>query len=176
MTVSDHEAGTKPLNLAVCGAGRWGQTLIRNIASLPGVKLAAVISARADIPADITHGAPVFADWRQAAARTEIDGVLLALPPDRQPEIAEQIIENGLPVFLEKPLALDNNSAARITRAADVRGFVGLVDHLHLFAPEFQELVRQVRRQGTVRANQVRIGQSRARPGVLAGLLGLGAT
>lgn len=152
MTLSPQAADEKPLNLAVCGAGRWGQTLMRNINVLPGLNLAAVISTRADIPSEITLNAPVFGDWQGAADRKKLDGILLALPPDRQPEFAEKIIEYGLPVFLEKPLALDKSAALRIARMAENIGFVGLVDHLHLFAPEFQELVRQVCRRGAVRA------------------------
>lgn len=152
MTVSSHTADAQPLNLAVCGAGRWGLTLMRNIHALSDVNLAAVISTRTDIPAEITQGAPVFGDWRDAASRTKLDGVLLALPPDRQPDIAERIIGYGLPVFLEKPLALDVGAAARLARAAGNSGFVGLVDHIHLFTPEFQELLNQLRSQGAARA------------------------
>jgi predicted dehydrogenase len=77
---------------------------------------------------------------------------VLALPPDRQAAVAEEIVEAGLPLLLEKPLALDYEAALRILTAADNFGFIGLVDHLHLFAPEFQELVRQVRHRGVVRA------------------------
>jgi predicted dehydrogenase len=152
MTVSSEPADTAPLKLAVCGSGRWGQTLMRNITAAPDLELAAIISTRSSIPDEITHGAPVFGDWRTAVSRMNLDGILLALPPDRQPVIAEQIMQSGLPLFLEKPLALNDEAANRLVEAARNWGFVGLVDHLHLFAPEFQELVRQVRSRGAVRA------------------------
>ncbi len=61
-------------------------------------------------------------------------------------------MKGGLPLFLEKPLALDNESANRLMQVARMQGFVGVVDHLHLFAPEFQEIVRQGRTRGAVRA------------------------
>ena len=145
-------AETRPLKLAVCGAGRWGQVMMRNIASSQDLVLAAVISSRAAFPNDISFGAPVFRDWRAANSRQDLDGIVLALPPDRQPAIAQEIIEAGLPLFLEKPLALSNEAAARLVKAANTFGFVGLVDHLHLFSPEFGELVRQVRNRGRARA------------------------
>lgn len=152
MTVSSERAEIRPLKLAVCGSGRWGQTLMRNITAAPDLELAAVISTRSSIPDEITHGAPVFGDWRMAVSRMNLDGIALALPPDRQPVVAEEIMKIGMPLFLEKPLALNVEAAERLVQAAGNWGFVGLVDHLHLFAPEFQELVRQVRSRGAVRA------------------------
>lgn len=156
MTVSSEPAdtgplaATGPLKLAVCGSGRWARTLMRNIAAAPDLELAAVISARATIPEDVTHGAPVFGDWRMAASSMDLDGIMLALSPEHQPAVAEKIMASGLPLFLEKPLALNNEAAERLVQAAGDSGFVGLVDHLHLFAPEFRELVRQVRNRGAV--------------------------
>lgn len=150
MTVSTTSADPAPLRLAVCGSGRWGQVLMRNIAAFPDLELAAVISSRHVLSDGITLGAPVFADWQAANSRMNLDGIVLALSPDRQPAIAVEIIEAGIPLFLEKPLALDNEAARRLVKAADEFGFVGLVDHLHLLTPEFQELVRQVRYRGAV--------------------------
>lgn len=152
MTVSATAADPRPLRLAVYGAGRWGQVLMRNIVAFPDLELAAVISSKTDLSDAMTLGAPVFDDWRIANSRMKLDGIVLALPPDRQPEIAEEIIKSGLPLFLEKPLALNNDAALSLVKVADASGFVGLVDHLHLLTPEFQELTRQVRHRGTVGA------------------------
>lgn len=152
MSASSETVGTGRLKLAVCGSGRWAQTLMRNIAAAPDLELAAVIGARLSDRKDVTHGAPVFDDWQMAVARIDLDGILLALPPDRQPDIAEKIMKSGIPLFLEKPLALNDAATKRLVQTAREYGFVGLVDHLHLFAPEFQELVRQARSRGAIRA------------------------
>lgn len=152
MTGVTSSADARPLKLAVCGSGRWGQVMMRNIASSPDLALAAVVSSRPTLPDSLSFGAPVFPDWRAAHSRVGLDGIVLALPPDRQAELASDIIEAGLPLFMEKPLALSNDAARRLVYAADTFGFVGLVDHLHLFSPEFRELVRQVRNRGDARA------------------------
>ena len=111
---------------------------MRNIASSPDLVLAAIVSSRPGLPDSLSFGAPVFADWRAAHSRVGLDGIVLALPPDCQAEIASDIIEAGLPLFMEKPLALSNAAVQRLIQAADTFGFVGLVDHLHLFSPEFR--------------------------------------
>ena len=152
MTGVTSSADARPLKLAVCGSGRWGQVIVRNIASSPDLMLAAIVSSRPTLPGSMSLGAPVFPDWRAAHSRVGLDGIVLALPPDRQAEIASDIIEAGIPLFMEKPLALSNDAVQRLIHAADRFGFVGLVDHLHLFSPEFRELVRQVRSRGDVRA------------------------
>ena len=100
----------------------------------------------------MTLGVPVFANWQAASSTIKLDGIVLALSPDRQPVIAEEIIAAGLLLFLVKPLALNNEAALSLVKAAADFGIVGLVDHLHLRSPEFQELVRQVRHRGTVGA------------------------
>jgi len=152
MTVSTTSDDLRPLRLAVYGVGRWGRVLMRNIAAFPDLELAAVISSKPHLSDAMTLGVPVFANWQAASSRIKLDGIVLALSPDRQPVIAAEIIAAGLPLFLEKPLALNNEAALSLVKAAADFGFVGLVDHLHLRSPEFQELVRQVRHRGTVGA------------------------
>ena len=151
MTLSSKSDNRRPLKMAVCGSGRWGRTLMSNIVALPNLELAAVISARTSLPPTLTLGAPVFDDWQTAAENVDLDGILLALPPARQPTVAEQIIKSGIPLFLEKPLALKDEAANRLARIAEDQGFIGLVDHLHLFAPEFRKLVRVARSRGEIR-------------------------
>ena len=151
MTPAVTPTGSEILNLAVIGAGRWGRTLIRTIGLMPDLRLAAVISS-SSVVAEIEAGVPVFTDWREAVQTVPVDGIVLAVPPDRQPDIAEPIIASGMPVFLEKPLALDRAQATRLLDAARQYGFTGLVNHLHLFTSEFCELIRRARQSGPVRA------------------------
>ena len=143
---ADQVDAGRDLNLAVIGTGRWGQTLMRAISARKGLALTAVVSSK---PVSVGHTAvPVFPDWCAAVDSLPIDGFVLALPPDIQPAFAEQIIAAGIPVFLEKPLALDRTAAGRLLAAARKSGFTGVVDHVHLFAPEFVELCRRLPANG----------------------------
>jgi len=132
------------LNLAVIGTGRWGRTLMRAITAHTGLALVAAISSKS-VNADTSDDdVPVFSGWQVAAGVLAIDGFVLALPPDRQPGVAGEILAAGIPVFLEKPLALNRADARRMLAAARKFGFTGVVDHIHLFAAEFQALCRRV--------------------------------
>jgi predicted dehydrogenase len=151
MSLSAASAGSeRDLSLALIGAGHWGSTLMRAIEAHQGLALAAVIVSK---PAKGVPGAqsvPIFATWQEAARNLPLDGFVLTLPPDRQPEIAEQIITNGFPAFLEKPLALSRDAAARLLAAGRQFDFIGVVDHIHLFAAEFAELCRRLPQGETV--------------------------
>lgn len=145
MTLSAAQVDDKrDLNIAVVGTGRWGKTLVRVIGTDPALTVVAAISSGASIAKPVDDTIPVFPTWQAAVEELSIDGFVLAVPPDIQPAIAEQIIAAGFPVFLEKPLALKRDAARDLLAVAKSTGFTGLVDHVHLFAPEFVELCRQL--------------------------------
>ena len=126
--------------VAVLGWGRWGRTVAAAIKATPGISIAAVISAKPDLKQDLADSIPVFPTWREAIDRAEAGGIVLAVPPAVQPAIAIDLIENRIPVMLEKPMAMTVEDAAAIENAARTYGFAGLVDHLHLYAPAFRAL------------------------------------
>ena len=133
-------------NVAVVGTGRWGKTIAGALANIPALNLAAIVSRTASDK--VASGTPVFDTWDAAVARARIDGIILAVPPDQQPDIACNIIDRGIPLMLEKPLARHTEAATKVLSAAKRSGFVGLVNHLHLYAPEFLELAEQARQHG----------------------------
>lgn len=144
MTASAEQVDDRRFNLAVIGTGRWGSTMMRAIDTHSALSVAAVITSKPVFAQTKISGIPVFPSWQDAAAALSIDGFVLAVPPDVQPGIAEQLIAAGFPVFLEKPLALTSQAAAGLLAASRKHGFIGVVDHIHLFAREFQELCHRL--------------------------------
>lgn len=144
MTATAANANNQRVALAVIGTGRWGCTLMRAIEAHNATALVAVISSKSENFGSDSGSAPMFPSWQEAMADVRIDGFVLALPPDIQPKIATDLIAAGHPAFLEKPLATSPEAASQVLCAARDNGFVGIVDHIHLFAGEFQELCRLV--------------------------------
>ncbi len=107
--------------LALYGYGRWGKNIER---TLKEMAVPVVIVKRGDT-------APV------------VDGVIIATPTDSHAEIAIPFIENGVPVFIEKPLAHSVRAAARIREALQEKSIVH-VGHIHLHSKKFKEIQKAV--------------------------------
>jgi predicted dehydrogenase len=79
------------------------------------------------------------------------DAVCIATPPDVSVGLAVAALSEGLPVMIEKPAGLSTDDANRLASAeARSKAFV-LVNHQHLFAPEFDS-VRGISTADTVLA------------------------
>ena len=117
--------------LGIYGRGRWGekirQTLERDFAN------------RAQIAWQVGR-----TDLQRANLR-EVDAVVAAVPPARHYEIVESAyFEHGRPLMIEKPLALSPATANHIARRWTQRRLPLLVDHVHLFAPAYEQLKRVI--------------------------------
>ena len=116
-------------------------------------------------------GAPVPAESDLAAllAKVEADVLDICLPTDAHPVAAEDAFAAGLHVFCEKPIALDLESARRITRAAETAERELMVGHCLRFWPEYLELQKVIRsgEAGPLRA--LNLFRRAPRPGYTVG-------
>lgn len=111
------------LRVGVIGCGAWGSNHARTLASL-GV-LAAVADRNPD-RSGVLHAqfGCVQADPLVLIRNLDLDAIVLAVPPEDQPPLALQVIAAGRHVFLEKPIALDLATAARIEAEASAAGIL----------------------------------------------------
>ena len=140
-----------PLRLGLAGAGRWGRNYIRTIAGLPALRLARVASGNPDTAALLPAGCQLVGSWRELIDPSALDGVIIATPPASHAEIARAAILAGVPVLIEKPLALSAAEARAVRDLAMERHVFALVEHTHLFSPAFRVLKGLVERHGGVR-------------------------
>lgn len=129
------------VNLGLIGAGRWGRNYIRTVERLPGVRLAAVASRNPETQTRVGPSVQVVREWK-SILDLGLDGLILAVPPTVQPEIALRAIEAGLPLLLEKPMALDPVLAREIVSQAQARDVYVSVNHIYLHHPAFIQLKR----------------------------------
>jgi predicted dehydrogenase len=140
-----------PVRLGLAGAGRWGRIYIRSIAALDGARLACVASRNPETAALVPAGCRVAGDWRELLDPAAIDGLIIATPPATHAQIACAAIARGIPVLIEKPLALSSAEARTILDAARKSRVHALTEHTHLFSPAFRALKGLVERYGGVR-------------------------
>lgn len=134
--------------IAVIGAGAWGLNHVRVLHQDAQWDLVAVVDpdprARARAEA-LAPTAEHLADVEAVLADDSVEAVVIATPSPTHPQLARQALAAGKHVLVEKPLALDLESAIEVAQAAEGAGRVALVGHLMVFHPavlRLRELVQ----------------------------------
>ena len=135
---------SRVLRLGVIGAGRFATFVAESVVSLPTVRLTAVADIRLEAAQRLarSYGALGYASWQALLADDTVDAVVVATPPSCHASIAAAALEAGKHVFCEKPLALDDRSAAELTRTVERTGGVLVVDHVLRYNPLLRALTR----------------------------------
>jgi predicted dehydrogenase len=126
----------RPLKLAVLGAGMIGKRHAELIASEPQARLSAVVD-----PAPVGRrvaeqlGTRWFASFADLLAADRPDGVIVATPNPLHVENGLEAVAAGVPAIIEKPLATDVASGARLVDAAEKSGAPLLVGHHRRYNP-----------------------------------------
>ncbi len=129
------------LRAGVVGAGAMGRHHVRLLADLVGpgsVVVADVNAARAEGLA-AEHGAGVVAGVAETI--DAVDVAVVAVPTVDHLEVAGRLIEAGVHVLVEKPVAADLEEADALIAAAASRGAVLAVGHVEFYNPAVQEVL-----------------------------------
>ena len=162
-------------HIAVCGAGAFGRNHIRIYRELAGVHLAAIVDPdRARAEAALAQSSPlqavasggetgqdpsqpgdqpstlIFASAEAlvaavAAGRLRIDAASVCTPTSAHHEVAAQLLEAGIHVLVEKPIAATLDEADALLALARGHERVLTVGHLERFNPAVQALAPLLR-------------------------------
>jgi predicted dehydrogenase len=134
-----------PIRIAVVGAGQFGRNHIRVAGQSARAELAAIVDTDANRAAEAAAGyhCRVFADFRRLAG--EVDAAVVAVPTTSHAEVGCALMEAGIDVLVEKPIAQDLASAERLVRTAASTGRVLQVGHLERFNPAVSALRSRTR-------------------------------
>src|ERR1035441_3162873 len=99
--------------LAVIGAGQFGRNHCRVIHESERAELTAVVDAVPERAAEMAaaYGARAFTDFREAAAL--VDAAVVAVPTTSHEPVGCALLESGVDVLVEKPIAQDLAAADR---------------------------------------------------------------
>ncbi len=103
-----------------------------------GVVLAAAVEPHADRAADTAarYGIPVFPSVEELLrADLRLDAVSVAAPTSQHHAVATQLVDAGLDVLVEKPIAASLEEADDLIQRADQRHRIVQVGHLERFNP-----------------------------------------
>ena len=131
----------KRLRVGVVGAGAWGRNHVRTVAGLAEAELAAVCDTDPKVREKVARQYPaalVTADV--PALLGAVDAVIVASPAATHAAIAQQAVDAGKPVLVEKPFALNGRDAEAIARRSAERKVPVLAGHLLVYHPAVERL------------------------------------
>jgi predicted dehydrogenase len=129
----------RPLRVGVVGAGALGRHHVRLLASLDGAQLAGVHDLRADVAESVAAEFGTRALPSLDALAAECEAMVVAVPTVDHADIGCRLLDRGLHVLVEKPIAPDLAAADRLLRSSGDR--VLAVGHVEFYNPGVQQLV-----------------------------------
>jgi len=126
------------IRLAVVGVGHLGRHHARVAASLPGIQLAGIHDHNEDRAGEVARefGLPVLSSL--AAVAEAADAAVVATPTASHLEISAYLLERGLDVLVEKPIAASVREADELLDRARAAGRIVQVGHVERYNPAVQ--------------------------------------
>lgn len=125
------------LKVAVIGVGAMGRNHVRIYSELPDVELVGV--ADTDISAAEAvakrYGTRAYAHYSQLLDEQEPDAVTVAVPTVDHLDVALQVIQRGIHLLVEKPIAFSVDQGRQIIAAAEQAHVQLAVGHIERFNP-----------------------------------------
>lgn len=129
------------IRVAVIGAGSFGKNHVRVVRESARAELRFVVDADLAVARERAgDGATASTDYRDVIG--QVDAAILAVPTTLHAEIGCALLEAGIDVLVEKPIAVTLEEADRLIEAAERNGRVLQVGHLERFNPAVIELER----------------------------------
>lgn len=129
------------LRMAVVGVGHLGKEHARILADLPEVELVGVADVMAEqVEAVATRvGCKAYTNYRSLLQL--VDAAVIAVPTCHHHAVASDFLRCGIPVLVEKPLALDVEEAEELVDIAHRQGTILQVGHIERFNPAYESLL-----------------------------------
>jgi predicted dehydrogenase len=157
------------LRIAVAGAGAFGRNHLRVYRELEsaglGVALIAAVEPDAARAADVESkfGIPVFASAEKLnAADLKLDAASVAVPTIHHCAVAAELLETGLDLLIEKPLAANLAEADELIALAEKNQRIIQPGHLERFNPAVTAVEPKLRRPMFFEAHRLSVFTPRA--------------
>jgi predicted dehydrogenase len=126
--------------IAVVGAGAFGKNHARVVAESSRADLKFVVDSNLKHAQEHAHGAAVTCDYRDL--KGQVDAAIVAVPTIAHAEVGCALLEAGIDVLIEKPIASTLEEADRLIATAERSGRIVQVGHLERFNPAVVALDR----------------------------------
>ncbi|RYG70497.1 Gfo/Idh/MocA family oxidoreductase, partial [bacterium] len=136
------------VRVAIIGAG-IGRQHLRGYLGVPGAEITAICDLDTGRAAQMAaeyglEGVQVFSDYQALLGSDIADAVSLCLPNSLHAPVAVELLEAGLHVLCEKPLAINATEAAKIVAAMQKSGAFCMVSQVLRFRDDVRALKSEI--------------------------------
>lgn len=142
MTLSQSEFG-----VAFLGVGRMGVTHLRNLATIPGVRVVTVADTRLEAAEHgrmLSRAERATDDVAGAITDPRVDAVVICTPTTTHAGLIELAVRAGKAVWCEKPIALDLGETQRIVSLIEATGASVQLGFMRRFDPGYASAKRKI--------------------------------
>lgn len=146
---------SRRIKVGVFGVGSLGQAHARIYSTLEGAELVGVFDvdqARAEKIA-AQYGSRAFGSIDELASQVEAASVVV--PTDRHREVAGRLLEKGLHLLVEKPIAATTSEAEELVSLAQNKRVILQVGHVERFNPVLAFLEKTARAPRFIEAHRL---------------------
>lgn len=130
----------KKVRVGVFGVGSLGQHHARIYSQIPKAELIGVYDVDQKRAAEIATQYHANAFESVETLASNIEAASVAVPTDRHCELAQVLMDHGLHLLVEKPIAASTNEAQTMVSLADQKKLILQVGHVERFNPVMQFL------------------------------------
>jgi predicted dehydrogenase len=126
----------QPIRVAVVGVGDFGRNHVRVWSEMEGVELVGVVDTNTERAAAVAaeFKTSVIRDF-ESLSREKIDAVSLAVPTKDHSRIGCRLLDAGMDVLVEKPMASSLGEADGLIATAERKNRILQIGHLERFNP-----------------------------------------
>ena len=134
------------LKTAVIGVGSMGVNHARVYWELAGSDLVGVSDMNGNLADTVArkYSTRAYTDFRAMLDEVKPDVVTVAVPTLYHREVALEVIDRGISLLIEKPIAFDLDEGRTIIEAAKAKGVKLMIGHIERFNPAIIALKQQV--------------------------------
>lgn len=109
------------MRMGLIGAGGIAQTYVQALEQSATAELVGVADVRISAAQALAErmGCPAFASYEEMLSQTQCEAAILCTPPVTHPEICCSLLDRGIHVLCEKPLAVGPEEARTMVHAAE---------------------------------------------------------
>lgn len=133
------------MRIALIGRGPWAARYLATLRSLRGVRVTAIVSRGR--PGAAFRGVRWLPDVHRLDRR-KVDAAIVVTAAEAHARTTVPLLRLGIPVLVEKPMALSLRDARRMYDAARQRPSLLCVAHTHLYSEAFEHLLAEVQDAG----------------------------